>query len=240
MIKIALCDDEKYFLDKLEKMLKDYSKRNNIDFVIRKFNSSIQLMESLKLDFQIYFLDIQMPNMNGIELAKILRKHDADTYMVFITSYRQYMPIGYEVNAANYLEKPVDQKSVDRELDRAIKRLKSYQQLYLTVKNLDGFYKVYLHNLRFIETRDRKSLLHTEAGDIISYKKLLELEQELAEHSFFRCHNSYIVNIAYVEKIVGLDIYLTTGEKIYTSKAKKKELLQRLAEEMGCVGNVIL
>lgn len=234
MIKVAICDDEKYFLDLLENMIKNYNDRIGQNISVYKYTSAIQLMESLKQDFQIYFLDIKIPNMDGIELAKTIRKYDTWTYLVFITSFRQYMPVGYEVGAANYIEKPISQDELDRELNRALNYLQNYQQAYIPIKNLYGFYKVKLHNIKFIETFERKSLIHTDSGEIISYKNMMELEKELNGFSFFRCHNSYIVNINYIEKILGYDIYLITGEIIYTSKAKKKALLQRMADEIGC------
>jgi DNA-binding LytR/AlgR family response regulator len=73
VIKIAICDDEKYFVDTVEKMLKIYAEKNGKDFVIKKYTKPLQLMESLKEEFQIFFLDIEMPAMDGMELVDIIR-----------------------------------------------------------------------------------------------------------------------------------------------------------------------
>lgn len=240
MIKIALCDDENYFLDNLEKMIYSYGQENDTLFSVTKYSSSIYLMDSLKNDYQIFFLDIQMPNMDGIELANVIRKYDSETYLVFITSFGEYMPMGYELNASNYLEKPVSQSVINHELDRALNWLNSIRNAYLPVKNSEGFFKVYLHELIYIETHERNVQLHTEKGDITSYRKMQDLEKDLKGYPFFRCHTSYIVNLDYIHHITNLDVYLINGEKIFVSKAKKKELIKQMAVEMGSVGNGIL
>lgn len=232
MIKIAICDDSDEFTYSLENMIKSYGERNNIVLSIKTFNSSIMLAESLKMDFQVFFLDIEMPLMDGVELARLIRKYDSDSYLVFVTSYMKYMPIGYDVNASNYLRKPIKQAKVDKELDKIVKWFVHHKKTYITVKNLEGFFKIYLHELKYIETYDRNVLIHTEKGNIICYKKMQELDELLKNDDFYRCHNSYIVNLNYIERIVGLKVYLLGGEIITTTKARKKELLIKFAESI--------
>ena len=83
MIKIAICDDEKYFVDTVEKMLKIYAEKNGKDFCIKKYTKPLQLMESLKEEFQIFFLDIEMPAMDGMELVDIIRRHDEKSIILY-------------------------------------------------------------------------------------------------------------------------------------------------------------
>ena len=87
VIKIAICDDEKCFIDTIEKMLKVYEKKNEQDFIIKKYTKPLQLMESLKEEFQIFFLDIEMPAMDGMELVDIIRKHDEKSIVLFVSSH---------------------------------------------------------------------------------------------------------------------------------------------------------
>ena len=84
MIKIAICDDEKYFVDTVEKMLKIYAEKNGKDFCIKKYTKPLQLMESLKEEFQIFFLDIEMPAMDGMELVDIIRRHDEKSIILYV------------------------------------------------------------------------------------------------------------------------------------------------------------
>ena len=86
VIKIAICDDEKCFIDTIEKMLKVYEKKNEQDFIIKKYTKPLQLMESLKEEFQIFFLDIEMPAMDGMELVDIIRRHDEKSIILYLLS----------------------------------------------------------------------------------------------------------------------------------------------------------
>ena len=91
VIKIAICDDEKCFIDTIEKMLKVYEKKNEQDFIIKKYTKPLQLMESLKEEFQIFFLDIEMPAMDGMELVDIIRKHDEKSIVLFVSSHNEFV-----------------------------------------------------------------------------------------------------------------------------------------------------
>ena len=96
-----------------------------------------------------------------------------------------------------------------------------------------GKFKVFLKSLRFIETFNRNLLLHTDQENIICYKKMKELEAELVQHGFVRCHSGYLVNLFYVKRIEKLDIILTTGERVPISQPKRKEFMERLADYWG-------
>ena len=133
MIKIALCDDEETFLFSMENMLINYEKTINEVFSIKKYTKPLQLMNSLAEDFQVFFLDIQMPNLNGVELAEIIRKHDEKSTIVFITSYSDFNKYCLELEADNYIIKPITQIQVNYEMNRVIRKIKSNGQDYLGV-----------------------------------------------------------------------------------------------------------
>lgn len=232
LLKIAICDDEPLVLDKVSYIIQEYGEQNNLEIDIRKFTSSILLMESIHLNFDIFYLDIQISGMNGMELARIIRKRDKRAYLVFLTSYGKYVYEGYEVNAANYIRKPPTRQIIFREMDRAIEQIQK-KDSYIMVKNNDGFYKVYLSSLRYIETYKRNTLLHTDSEEIISFKKMKDHEQQLKGYPFFRCHNSYIINMHYISKIIDMEILLITGETIYVSKKKKIPLMKSFSEYIG-------
>ena len=199
MIKIAICDDEKYFVDTVEKMLKIYAEKNGKDFVIKKYTKPLQLMESLKEEFQIFFLDIEMPAMDGMELVDIIRRHDEKSIILFVSSHNEFLGVGYKYDVQNFITKPITQV-----------------QKYIAVKNQKGYFKLFLSDIEYIETVKRKVLFHLRNGNQEDgYFKMRDLEERLEKYYFVRCHNGIIVNVDCIESLHDLTVTLYSGDKIY-------------------------
>lgn len=234
LIKIAICDDDTHFLDDIEKMLHTYESTSGQILSIKKFSTPERLKEAAG-EFQVYFLDLKMPGINGLELAKSIRVHDERAVIIFITAYQEYIFDSFQFDIANYIMKPVTQIQIDCEMSRAIRKLRTYEQEYLVVKNSNGWNKIYLSEIQYMETYERKVLFHCGSRNEIGRYKLQDLEERLKNYPFIRCHNSYIVNVDYIRQIKGLSIILLSGETIYTTKYRKKEVLKKMAERVGCV-----
>ena len=110
MLKITICDDESTFLDNIEMFVKKYEKERGTQIFLKKYLSGLDLEDSLNLKFDIVFLDINMPGINGMELAKGIRKKDEHTIIMFLTSLKEYVFEGYQVEASGYLTKPISYK----------------------------------------------------------------------------------------------------------------------------------
>ena len=121
-------------------------------------------------------------------------------------------------------------------MNRVLRKLNTLGQEYLTVKNDKGYLKIYFSDIHFIETYGRNVLIHCQGGrKEIGHFKMQDLEQQLGASSFIRCHNGYIVNVDYIEGIHELSVKLLSGDIIYTTKTRKKQLIKKLAERMGMV-----
>lgn len=236
MIKIAICDDEKYFVDTVEKMLKIYAEKNGKDFCIKKYTKPLQLMESLKEEFQIFFLDIEMPAMDGMELVDIIRRHDEKSIILYVSSHNEFLGVGYKYDVQNFITKPITQVQINCEMNRALRKLESYEQKYIAVKNEKGYFKLFLSDIEYIETVKRKVLFHLRNGNQEDgYFKMRDLEECLEKYYFVRCHNGIIVNVDCIESLHDLTTTLYSGAKICITRSRKQNLMKKMAERGGSV-----
>lgn len=233
-VKIALCDDESKFLEELGKQLVRYASENKIVFQIDCFESGDKFLNcySEHKDYDIIFLDIQMPGMNGIELAKRLREYNDNIIIIFLTSLLQYALDGYRVCALRYLMKPLSYTKLSRELNEILLELKNAKDNYLIVKNDNGVYKIRYEDVIYIETYGRNTMLHTKVKNVLSYKTLKYFEKQL-DNRFFRCHSSYLVNLEEIITIEQFDITLSNGDVISLSKNRKHNFSEKMAEFYG-------
>lgn len=235
MKRVVICEGERFVCNQVERYIKIYGEKHNEEFQIVKFHNGLDTMEYLKKNYhvQILFLDVLLQQENGINIAKTIRITDRKIYIVFLASCIEYALDGYSVSASNYLLKPINYYSIEQELNKIICNLKIQNQDFLIIKNDTGIFKVYMENISFIETSGRNTMVHLTNGNIIlTYRKMKEYEQKL-DSSFYRCHNSYIVNMAFIDKIIQHDIYLLDGEIISVSKPRRKKFIISFNEFYG-------
>jgi len=233
MYNIAICDDEQDFVTELEEMIQKYVGETGIEIRTTKFKNGLKLIECNKIELDLIFLDIQMDTINGLETAKRLREKDEKVSIIFLTSLAKYALAGYEYRAWNYIIKPITYVRLKNELDKWLKNYKRDDKKYILVHNGDGQQRVDLNTLQYLETYNRNVLLHTDKGEIISYKKMKELEAELEEDHFLRCHSSYLVNLFFVKRVGKLELELTNGERLPISQPKRKLVMEKLADYWG-------
>lgn len=233
MIHIAICDDEKEFVKRLQQLLDRYSLESGEAIRTVFFKDGMELIENYPMDINLIFLDIRMERMDGLEAANHIRKRDLKVGIVFVTSLEQYALQGYHYNAINYIIKPITYARLKSVMDKWISQFKQSDQDFILVANDKGKYKVFLSTLRYVETYSRNVLLHTEAGDIVCYRKMKELEEELSGKGFVRCHSGFIVNLFFVKGFEKLNLELISGEHIPISQPKRKYVTERLARYWG-------
>lgn len=234
MLHIVICDDDMEFADELKSQVNRYSIENNIDIRISIYSDGLDLIESYRLDIDLVFLDIQMKHLSGLETAEHIRRIDSDVSIIFLTSLSQYALEGYKYSATNYIVKPIRYVRLKSELDKWHEKYRSQARAYIIVSSDTGKYKVFLDRLRYIETYNRKLMLHYGDENIITKKKMKDMEGALSEaSSFVRCHAGYMVNLSFVKKVEKLEIILISGEALPISQPKRKLFMERLAEYWG-------
>ncbi len=233
MLHIAICDDEKDFVTHLTKLLKQYACEADEEIKVSVFYDGMELIDGYDTTIDLIFLDIQMKLVDGLRTAERIRQMDEKVGIIFLTTLTQCALEGYKYQAANYIIKPMKYVRLKAELEQWRKRSQRHDRPAIVVANDFGKYKIFLNTLQYVETFNRNLLLHTEQENIICYRSMKELEQELAAHGFVRCHTSYIVNLFFVKGVNKLEITLVTGETIPISQPRRKQFMEQLAEYWG-------
>lgn len=232
MIRIAIVDDEETQHETLKKLIEQFSQENDISFSIFCYLNGMSFLES-NVEVDIVLMDVDMPHMNGIETAVQLRKKDEKVALIFITNMVEYAIKGYEVNAIDYILKPVNYARFSALLKKTLKRIISLEEA-ISIKTTDGFRKIYVQSILYIEIDDHLLYYHLEDEDILSWSSLSAVEKQLPEKRFVRCNKSCLVNLSQISGIENNNILVGKNRiKIPLVQGKKKAFLQAYYEYNG-------
>lgn len=231
-IHIAIVEDEQIFVQQLQEYIRRYEKESKRQIKITTFADGEDITEHYRGEYDIILMDIQMRFMDGMTAAEKIRQLDHEVIIMFITNMIQYAVRGYEVDAMDYVVKPVEYFAFSQKLDKAIGRLKKKVQVFVSVPTDDGLQKLAVSEIYYIESQGHYARYKTEKGDFLSRTTLKELEDSMGEYGFFRCGKGYLVNMKYVDGISGGDC-LIGGEHIAISRNKKKEFMELLIQYMN-------
>lgn len=238
MLRVAICDDIKEYIKKMELYIERYGRENSIEIKMNSYVSGKNLMLSyVEKKYDVIFLDISMPQMDGFETAKRIRKIDKHVTIIFCTSYYTITNAqqGYEVEVNDFLKKPVMYKKIESILNKVYnKKLINAEEKFI-LKNREGIFFIQISDIIYLEARNKAVVLHTVQRDFVSYQKIYEFEDKLGNGLFFRCHNSFLVNLEYVVALRDMYLILQDANEttIPVSKYRKKELLKYLAKHIG-------
>jgi DNA-binding LytR/AlgR family response regulator len=200
-IKIGICDDSIEDIKTLTEALYSYED----SFQISQYADGESLLEDClqrKILFDIIFLDIYMPGLNGIETAGKIRTMMRDVKIIFVTSSDEHYPEAYDVFALNYLIKPLNQKKLNSVLEQALMDITGGQRQQISFSNKGRVYRIFCRDIQYIESIDKLVCFHMTGGNILqTHAKLDEILGKLPEETFIRCHQSFAVNIFHVDEM---------------------------------------
>lgn len=232
MIHIAVVEDEPLFMQQLQTYIRRYEAERKKEIKITTFLDGEDIAEDYSGEYDIILMDIQMRFMDGMTAAERIRALDHEVIIMFITNMVQYAVRGYEVDAMDYVVKPVEYFAFSQKLDKAIGRMKRSAQSCVTVMTESGMQKLTVSDIYYIESQGHYVRYKTEKGEFISRTTLKELEDMMGEHGFFRCSKGYLVNMKHVDGISSGDCIIC-GEHIPISRNKKKEFMEVLIQYIG-------
>lgn len=227
MIQIAICDDDSIFANFIVTLIKDWSKRMDIKVNMQLFEDGSKLIDFLcitEYNFDIILLDMQMKYLDGIDTAKSIRKSNKKVIIIFITSHIDMVLHAFEVKAYRYLMKEKIEVEIYPVLTKAIDEIQEEKKNIFSFSFQSKDYVIPLQDIKYFESNRRTILIHLEDRVLNYYGKLSEVEELILNHEFIRIHQSYIVNLKYVEEIKGYELMLDTNETLPISKSKIKEV----------------
>jgi Response regulator of the LytR/AlgR family len=228
MFRIAVCDDEKFFISELTGILEEYLKSRGIAHEMEVFDSGEKLIESGERisRYNIIFLDISMKDMDGMAAARKVREISKDVYIVFVTAFANFMADGYKVDAVRYILKNAGSltEAVHECMD-AIQEKMNYRVIWKGFHFIEGYRRLSLDRLLYIESRSHKLEFYVLEDELVKYtlyQTLNTLENEISEYDFLRIHQSYLVNMRYIRNLKRYCVLLHNGRELEIPKARYK------------------
>ncbi|WP_405097244.1 LytR/AlgR family response regulator transcription factor [Oceanobacillus sp. FSL H7-0719] len=232
MIHFAIVEDE----DKYKEQLIDYLRRFEEEFgeriAIKTYTDGDEILEDYQAQFDIILMDVHMRFVDGMSAAEEIRKMDTEVVIIFITNLAQYAIKGYEVDALDYILKPISYFQFSQRLHRAVERMKKREADYITVALKNGIKRFETSDIYYIESQGHNLVYVTKEGEFIAAGTMKELEKELSKFCFFRGHRGYLINLEHVEGMA--DSYaVVNDENLPISRTQRKAFMTALTDYWG-------
>lgn len=239
LLSIAICDDELSEIKRINDYLLKFSVKNDIDFKVYRFSSGEELIESYKGNqskYDIIYMDVEMPGLSGIETAEKIRGlPDRNVLIAFITSYPEYMQDSFDVQASQYLTKPLSYELFEEKTEKLISYLKELEINITVVSLKSGEIILHLDNIICFEsvktTTTRSDLLVTTVDEEFMIKgKIGEMESKLKEQHFISVHRSVLVNMRFIKKFNSNTVFLTNGKEVDVSRRRLSKIKESFSK----------
>lgn len=232
MIKIAIVEDEDIYVSTLMQYLEEFEKSIGETLEITVYRDGDGIIADYKAQYDIILMDIGMRFVDGMTAAEEIREIDSEVIIIFITNMTQYAIRGYEVDALDYILKPVSYFSFSQKLGRAIYRMKRREKKFITVTVKGGIKRMEVSNIYYIESEGHNLVYHTTEGDIISTGTMKAAEELLSDMNFSRGNKCYLINLEHVEGVK--DKYaMIKGQSLLLSRPRMRQFMKDLTNYWG-------
>ncbi|MCI1665982.1 MAG: LytTR family DNA-binding domain-containing protein [Atopobiaceae bacterium] len=233
MYRILIVEDDDEAASALEGSLMRYAEKNGEEFSCSRLTSAVTLaQDSQKSD--LIFLDIDLPGISGLEAATLIRTYDQVTPIIFVTNLVQYAVRGYEVDALDFIVKPVTYYDLSLRMDKAMRAMRRNSGRSVVVPTRDGMRVIAVRDLAYVETSGHDVIYHEADGEPLRTRtSLRQVEEDLADEPFVRVSSGCLANMAHVRSVAGNALDMDTGDTLYFSRSRRKPGLERIAAFLG-------
>ncbi len=232
MINLAIVEDEDGYAAQLTQFIDRYQKESGNSFRITRFRDGDEIVNGYKGQFEIILMDIEMKLMDGMSAAEEIRKLDQEVVIMFITNMTNYAIRGYQVDALDYVLKPVSYFAFSQKLDRALSRVKKSSSNIISIDMPSGVKKLDIDNIFYIESEGHNLNFYTSGGEFSIRAKMADFEMQLTPYNFFRSNKGYLVNLKYVDGVEN-GTCLIAGRQLAISRGRKNAFMDALTNYMA-------
>ena len=233
IIRVAIVEDEENQYKRLKHYLTAYASERELPLDVQHFTDAVNFVSDYHYQFDLIFMDIMLPLLNGMTAAERLRQMDQRVALIFVTNMERYAVQGYDVGARYFMVKPVQYSDLKVKLDRtiaSIRDLSSQPFLILSLPNEKR--KVYVRDIRYVEVFTHDVVFHLPEGEVHVRGTLKEYEKKLEGMHFCRINSCYLVNLDHVTALKDMSLWVGDQE-LRISIAKKKNLMQAFADKIA-------
>lgn len=232
MIHIAVVEDEELYSDQLKNYINRYCSENGLEVKVTFFTDGDEIALDYTGDYDIILMDIQMRFMDGMTAAEKIREMDKKVVLMFITNMTQYAIRGYQVDALDYMVKPVEYFSFSQKISKAVERLKLDHHNYISVTTENGLKKLDINEIFYIESCGHYLNFDTKRGVFQTRGTMKSIGESLEPYGFSRIHKGFLVNMKYVEEVRENNCILP-GKQIPVSRIYRKNFMEKLTDYIG-------
>ena len=227
MRNIAIVEDEDSAAALLEDYINKYAKKSGQEFHIVRFTNGVDFLRDYQAIYAVVFMDIQMPQRNGMNVAFDLREIDKTVSIIFVTNLSQYAQKGYEVDAVSYLMKPVSYYDFELKIRKALDIYAMNEEQKVTITVAGGFCRISTDKLMYVEVVKHRLYYHL-VDDVIEVTGVLsKVEEELKQFGFLRCNQCFLVNPRFVTSVKGFDVQVG-NETLTISRPRTNAFMEEL------------
>lgn len=231
MISIACVDDDKTVIDTVLGFIDRYKKEKGVSLKATGFSNGFSLLDAKSL-YDIVLLDVDMPGINGMDVAKYIRRSNDTCVIGFITNFARFAIAGYDVNATCFLLKPINYADFAFQFEKMLGIAENRRGGSIVVKENYAVRSIDVSQIQYVELLRKKVLYHLVTGDVEVWDSMKNTVNRLSEFSFALCNSCFLVNLKYVEKIKGNSV-IVGGKELAISRSKHKNFLEAFAFYKG-------